>query len=50
MNKKYSNRYNKVHTKIMVVFGGIDQKTAIHHIDFHTIDLLVGMMISIIPH
>ncbi|MEI4803270.1 ArsB/NhaD family transporter [Bacillus sp. NPDC077411] len=32
---------------MMVVFGVIDQKTAIHHIDFNTIGLLVGMMIIV---
>ena len=32
---------------LMVVFGVIDQKTAIHHIDFNTIGLLVGMMIIV---
>ncbi|PEA53839.1 hypothetical protein CON64_16545 [Bacillus pseudomycoides] len=32
---------------LMVVFGVIDQKTAIHHIDFNTIGLLIGMMIIV---
>ncbi|MDP7980493.1 ArsB/NhaD family transporter [Bacillus multifaciens] len=32
---------------LMVAFGVIDQKTAIHHIDFNTIGLLIGMMIIV---
>ncbi|ENQ3080477.1 ArsB/NhaD family transporter [Bacillus cereus] len=32
---------------LMVAFAVIDQKTAIHHIDFNTIGLLIGMMIIV---
>ncbi|GGH34960.1 SLC13 family permease [Paenibacillus segetis] len=32
---------------LMVVFGIIDQETAIHHIDFNTLGLLIGMMIIV---
>lgn len=31
----------------MVVFGVVSQETALHHIDFNTIGLLVGMMIIV---
>lgn len=32
---------------LMVVFGIVDQETAIHHIDFNTLGLLTGMMIIV---
>ncbi|WP_435922387.1 SLC13 family permease [Paenibacillus sp. DYY-L-2] len=32
---------------LMIVLGIIDQETAIHHIDFNTLGLLVGMMIIV---
>lgn len=32
---------------LMVAFGVIDQEVAIHHIDFNTIGLLVGMMVMV---
>lgn len=32
---------------LMIVFGIVDQETAIHHIDFNTLGLLVGMMIIV---
>ena len=32
---------------LMVVLGIVDQETAIHHIDFNTLGLLVGMMILV---
>jgi Na+/H+ antiporter NhaD/arsenite permease-like protein len=32
---------------IMVVLGIVDQETALHHIDFNTLGLLVGMMIIV---
>jgi len=32
---------------IMVAFGIVDQETALHHIDFNTLGLLVGMMIIV---
>jgi Na+/H+ antiporter NhaD/arsenite permease-like protein len=32
---------------LMVLFGIVDQDTAIHHIDFNTLGLLVGMMIIV---
>ncbi len=32
---------------LMIVFGIIDQETAIHHIDFNTLGLLMGMMIIV---
>ncbi|OPA73338.1 hypothetical protein BVG16_29500 [Paenibacillus selenitireducens] len=32
---------------LMVVFGIVDQETAIHHIDFNTLGLLIGMMIIV---
>ncbi|OIK04424.1 hypothetical protein BIV60_27880 [Bacillus sp. MUM 116] len=32
---------------LMVAFGILDQKAAVHHIDFNTIGLLVGMMIIV---
>ncbi|WP_217596709.1 ArsB/NhaD family transporter [Cohnella sp. GbtcB17] len=32
---------------LMVVFGIADQETAIHHIDFNTLGLLIGMMIIV---
>ncbi len=32
---------------IMVVFGIVSQETAIHHIDFNTLGLLIGMMIIV---
>ena len=32
---------------LMVILGIIDQKTAIHHIDFNTLGLLIGMMIIV---
>jgi len=31
----------------MLVFGIVDQETAIHHIDFNTLGLLIGMMIIV---
>ncbi|UJF33853.1 ArsB/NhaD family transporter [Paenibacillus hexagrammi] len=32
---------------IMILFGIVDQETALHHIDFNTLGLLVGMMIIV---
>ncbi|WP_200760956.1 ArsB/NhaD family transporter [Effusibacillus dendaii] len=32
---------------LMVVFGVVNQETAIHHIDFNTLGLLIGMMIIV---
>src|SRR5688500_1958338 len=32
---------------LMVVLGIVDQETALHHIDFNTLGLLVGMMIIV---
>ncbi|AEI45037.1 ArsB/NhaD family transporter [Paenibacillus mucilaginosus] len=32
---------------LMVVFGIVSQETALHHIDFNTLGLLVGMMIMV---
>jgi Na+/H+ antiporter NhaD/arsenite permease-like protein len=32
---------------LMVALGIIDQETAIHHIDFNTLGLLIGMMIIV---
>lgn len=32
---------------LMVILGIIDQKTALHHIDFNTLGLLIGMMIIV---
>ncbi|MFC5650192.1 ArsB/NhaD family transporter [Paenibacillus solisilvae] len=32
---------------LMVLFGIVDQETAIHHIDFNTLGLLIGMMIIV---
>ena len=32
---------------LMIVFGILDQETAIHHIDFNTLGLLMGMMIIV---
>ncbi|MBA4603612.1 SLC13 family permease [Thermoactinomyces mirandus] len=32
---------------LMIVLGIVDQETAIHHIDFNTLGLLVGMMIIV---
>ncbi|MCD9025538.1 ArsB/NhaD family transporter [Cohnella silvisoli] len=32
---------------LMVVFGIVDQETAMHHIDFNTLGLLIGMMIIV---
>jgi Na+/H+ antiporter NhaD/arsenite permease-like protein len=32
---------------LMVVLGIVDQETAVHHIDFNTLGLLVGMMIIV---
>lgn len=32
---------------LMIVFGIVDQETAIHHIDFNTLGLLIGMMIIV---
>lgn len=32
---------------LMVVFGIVSQETAIHHIDFNTLGLLIGMMIIV---
>ncbi|ERL04550.1 ArsB/NhaD family transporter [Mitsuokella sp. oral taxon 131] len=32
---------------LMILFGVIDQETAIHHIDFNTLGLLIGMMIIV---
>lgn len=32
---------------LMIVLGIIDQETAIHHIDFNTLGLLIGMMIIV---
>jgi Na+/H+ antiporter NhaD/arsenite permease-like protein len=45
----------KIHRTIVAMFGGImmlifgivDQETAIHHIDFNTLGLLIGMMIIV---
>ncbi|MEC0142721.1 ArsB/NhaD family transporter [Paenibacillus alginolyticus] len=31
----------------MLIFGIVDQETAIHHIDFNTLGLLIGMMIIV---
>lgn len=31
----------------MILFGIVDQETAIHHIDFNTLGLLTGMMIIV---
>ncbi|EKU70763.1 ArsB/NhaD family transporter [Selenomonas sp. F0473] len=32
---------------LMILFGILDQETAVHHIDFNTIGLLMGMMIIV---
>ncbi|MCL6604490.1 MAG: ArsB/NhaD family transporter [Paenibacillus sp.] len=32
---------------ILVIFGVVDQETALHHIDFNTLGLLVGMMLIV---
>ena len=32
---------------VVVVFGIVDQETALHHIDFNTLGLLIGMMIIV---
>ncbi|MBD0384701.1 ArsB/NhaD family transporter [Paenibacillus sp. WST5] len=32
---------------LMVVFGVVDQESAMHHIDFNTLGLLIGMMIIV---
>ncbi|MFC4769740.1 SLC13 family permease [Effusibacillus consociatus] len=32
---------------LMVIFGIVDQETAIHHVDFNTLGLLTGMMIIV---
>ncbi|MDQ0196458.1 ArsB/NhaD family transporter [Paenibacillus wynnii] len=32
---------------LMIVFGIVDQETALHHIDFNTLGLLVGMMLIV---
>lgn len=32
---------------LMVIFGIVDQETALHHIDFNTLGLLIGMMIIV---
>ncbi|RKP58025.1 hypothetical protein D7Z26_00495 [Cohnella endophytica] len=32
---------------LMIVFGIVDQNTAMHHIDFNTLGLLIGMMIIV---
>ena len=32
---------------LMILFGIIDQETAIHHIDFNTLGLLIGMMVIV---
>lgn len=32
---------------LMVAFGLVDQETALHHVDFNTLGLLVGMMIVV---
>ena len=32
---------------LMILFGIIDQETAVHHIDFNTLGLLMGMMILV---
>ena len=32
---------------ILLLFGILDQKTAIHHVDFNTLGLLIGMMIIV---
>ncbi|MBP3962604.1 ArsB/NhaD family transporter [Paenibacillus lignilyticus] len=32
---------------LMLVFGIVDQETALHHIDFNTLGLLIGMMIIV---
>ncbi|AZN41491.1 ArsB/NhaD family transporter [Paenibacillus albus] len=45
----------KVHRTIVAMFGGllmvalgiVDQETALHHIDFNTLGLLIGMMIIV---
>lgn len=34
-------------TALMIVFGIVTQETAIHHIDFNTLGLLIGMMIMV---
>lgn len=32
---------------LMILFGVIDQEQAVHHIDFNTLGLLIGMMILV---
>ncbi|MFD1957395.1 ArsB/NhaD family transporter [Paenibacillus thailandensis] len=32
---------------VMVAFGIVDQETALHHVDFNTLGLLIGMMIIV---
>ncbi|WP_288322947.1 SLC13 family permease, partial [uncultured Selenomonas sp.] len=32
---------------LMILFGILDQETAVHHVDFNTIGLLMGMMIIV---
>lgn len=32
---------------ILIIFGVVDQETALHHIDFNTLGLLVGMMLIV---
>ncbi|MBR4382534.1 MAG: hypothetical protein IKP64_03150, partial [Selenomonadaceae bacterium] len=32
---------------LMILLGILDQETAVHHIDFNTIGLLMGMMIVV---
>lgn len=32
---------------LMILFGKVDQETALHHIDFNTLGLLIGMMIIV---
>ena len=32
---------------LMILFGIIDQEVAVHHIDFNTLGLLMGMMIIV---
>ena len=32
---------------LMILFGILDQETAVHHIDFNTLGLLMGMMIIV---
>ncbi|KGE21008.1 ArsB/NhaD family transporter [Paenibacillus wynnii] len=32
---------------LMIIFGIVDQETALHHIDFNTLGLLVGMMLIV---